>query len=389
MRVVHLIDSLRAGGKERQVIEVLKGLVRSNVQVMLGVMDSVDFFKRDAEDLGIAMRHLPRWVRWDPFVFQRMWQLLNSYKPDLIHTHDWMTSFYAVPLAKTLGVPLVNGSIRNSFRRGDLRWHLERMLLCSSDGIVANSHAGLRSRRFDISPTRTVIHNGFDPSRLTKLTPARDIRRALDIEAPHVVGMVAVFKDHKDYPTYLAAAQQILSRRDDVVFLAVGDGDNLEACKRTVPPSCTRIRFVGGSKDVESLVNVFDIGVLATHGEGISNSIMEYMALGKPVVASEGGGTCELVQDGATGFLVARSDPEALAARICQLLDSRELRRRMGAAGQSRIEQAFSVNRLTADILNFYESVLVTAGRSVETRHSTGQTAMIDYEERCDGRFVD
>ena len=77
------------------------------------------------------------------------------------------------------------------------------------------------------------------------------------------------------------------------------------------------------------MVNVFDIGVLATHGEGISNSIMEYMALGKPVVASEGGGTCELVQDGITGFLVPRRDPQALAARISQLLDDQEAGRRM------------------------------------------------------------
>jgi glycosyltransferase involved in cell wall biosynthesis len=172
--------------------------------------------------------------------------------------------------------------------------------------------------------------------------------------------MVAVFKDHKDYATYLAAAQQVLSRRKDVVFLAVGDGETLEVCKKSVPADCTRIRFVGASKDVESMVNVFDVGVLATHGEGISNSIMEYMALGKPVIASEGGGTCEIVLDGITGFLVPPRDPQALAARICQLLDNQEMSRCMGSAGQRRIEEAFSVDRLTTDTLRFYEFVLNT-----------------------------
>ncbi len=357
MKIVHFIDSLRAGGKERQLVELLKGLVRSNIEVLLVVMDSADFFKRDAQALGITMREMPRQRRWDPLVFLRLWHVLKAYKPDAIHTHDWMTSFYALPLAKALGVPLVNGSIRNSFRRGGVRWHAERMLLSYSDGIVANSYAGLKSRDFEISPNRTVIRNGFDISRLTKLTPQRDVRAAWNIDGRQVVGMVAVFKDHKDYDTYLAAAQQILSRRNDVLFLAVGDGDNLEACKRSVPTDCTGIRFLGGSKDVESVVDIFDVGVLATHGEGISNSIMEYMALGKPVVASEGGGTCELVLDGITGFLVPPRDPQALAAKICQILDNPEMGRRMGCGGRRRIEEMFSVERLAADTVSFYQSV--------------------------------
>lgn len=358
MKIVHFIDSLRAGGKERQLVELLKGLVRSDTEVLLAVMESAEFFKRDAEALGILVRDMPRRWRWDPFVFRQLWHLLKAYKPDAIHTHDWMTSFYALPLAKAMGIPLINGSIRNSFRRGGVRWQVERMLLAWSDGIVANSSAGLRSRRFEISPTRTVIRNGFDVSRLTTLKPQRDVRAAWNIDGQQVVGMVAVFKDHKDYATYLAAAQDILSRRNDVVFVAVGDGDNLEACKQSVPAGCTGIRFVGAAKDVESIVNTFDIGVLATHGEGISNSIMEYMALGKPVVASEGGGTCELVLDGITGFLVPPRNPCALAAKISQLLDQPEMSRRMGAAGHERIGMAFSVERLAADTVSFYESVL-------------------------------
>ena len=360
MRVAHFIDSLRAGGKERQLVELLKGLVRSNVQVLLGVMDSANFFKRDAEALGIDMRDMPRRRRWDPSIFARLWRLLKVYEPDVIHTHDWMTSFYSLPLAKALGIPLINGSIRNSFQRDGVRWHAERLLLRCSDAVVANSYAGLQSRRFDLSPNRTVIRNGFDVSRLTQLAPVHDVRTACDIDGHRVVGMVAVFKDHKDYATYLSAARQIVAHRHDVVFLAVGDGETLEACKKSVPADCSRLKFVGGAKDVESVVNIFDIGVLATHGEGISNSIMEYMALAKPVVASHGGGTSELVLEGVTGFLVPPRDPSALAARICQLLDDPALARQMGAAGRRRIEQAFSVEQLTADTLKFYESVVTT-----------------------------
>jgi glycosyltransferase involved in cell wall biosynthesis len=88
---------------------------------------------------------------------------------------------------------------------------------------------------------------------------------------------------------------------------------------------------------VESYINVMDVCVLATFTEGISNSVMEYMALGKPVVATEGGGTGELVRSGETGFLVKPSDPGMMAGKIEELISDEELRKRMGEMGKDRI----------------------------------------------------
>src|SRR5262249_16906176 len=97
---------------------------------------------------------------------------------------------------------------------------------------------------------------------------------------------------------------------------------------------------------LESLINLFDVGVLATFTEGISNSIMEYMALSKPVVATDGGGTKELVLEGETGFLVPAGDAAALAARLDALLDDARLATRMGLAGRARLLAAFDLSSL-------------------------------------------
>src|SRR5262249_61588037 len=119
----------------------------------------------------------------------------------------------------------------------------------------------------------------------------------------------------------IRVARKISRERKGIVFVAVGDGETLEASKK-IAAGTEAIKFLGKRKNIEQLVETFDIGVLSTFTEGLSNSIMEYMALRKPVVATDGGGTRELVVDGETGFLVPPENPDALAAKIEYLLDN-------------------------------------------------------------------
>ena len=106
------------------------------------------------------------------------------------------------------------------------------------------------------------------------------------------------------------------------------------------------IRLFGAHDQVESIINIFDIGVLSTFTEGISNSIMEYMALSKPVVATEGGGTKELVVNGETGILIPPKSPAILAEKINYLLRSPQLLESMGTKGKKRIENLFNIKQM-------------------------------------------
>ena len=114
------------------------------------------------------------------------------------------------------------------------------------------------------------------------------------------------------------------------------------------------IRFLGKQRDIESIVNVFDVGVLASYADGISNSIMEYMAVGKPVVATDHGGTREIVVHNKTGFLVEPKNPGQMAAKIEFLLNDRETARAMGQEGYERLRHEFSLERMTKRYIELY-----------------------------------
>ena len=287
------------------------------------------------------------------------------FKPDIIQTWDSMTSVYALPIAKILGVRLVNGMIRNApsklrfFNKDGIR---AKLTFPFSDAIVSNSYAGLNSYNAT-SQKGVCIHNGFDSHRIKNLQDKETVKRSFSISTEKVVGMVASFSNNKDYETFISASQMVLKKRGDVTFLAIGDGKNLIRCRKLVRPKFkSKIKFLGLQNDVESLVNTFDIGILATdtrfHGEGISNSIIEYMILGKPVVATDSGGTKELVINGKTGFLVKPHDVEDMGKRIGQLLEDNKLTNKMGKAGRERIEKHFNLEHMTNAFIELYRKLI-------------------------------
>jgi glycosyltransferase involved in cell wall biosynthesis len=189
--------------------------------------------------------------------------------------------------------------------------------------------------------------------------------------------MVASFSRFKDYDTYFEAAQRIVAQRDDVTFVAIGAGPRFEEYKAKFPEEqFPRIRLPGRRADVESIVNILSIGVLTsntdTHGEGISNAIMEYMALGKPVVATDCGGNGELILEGETGYLIANRDTDALCNRLELLLGDAALARRLGEAGRRRIAETFGLERMTASYAALYRSLAASRREPVHGEAAAG-----------------
>lgn len=359
MRVAYIIDSLRVGGKERQTVELLKGLAfHDQLSVLLICMGPESFFEPQLANTSVRIHRLLRHRRWDVGMFARLYGVLNDFRPDIIHTTCWMTSLYGLPLARWLHVKMVNGSIRNAFARRTLRWRVERLLLKLSDARLANSKAGLLSRGF--SPKgggNHVVHNGFDFARTADKGSGVKQQVLDSFKGRKIVGMVAQFKDDKDYETYFEAARLLLGKRKDVVFLAVGDGKNFQDFRRRFG-TVGGIEFLGRQQAVEAVISTFDVGVLATFTEGIPNCVMECMALGKPVVVTDGGGSSELVLNGVTGFLVPPRDPVSLEERIAYCLDHPEEAIQLGRAGHIRLANVFSIGQLIEGTLSVYRKTL-------------------------------
>lgn len=359
MKVLFFINTLTSGGKERRLTELMKHLRSStNVEFALAVM-SKDIHYKEVFNLGISVHYLIRKTKKDISIFSKLYRLCKDYKPDILHCWDGMTAVYSSPVCKLLNIKLVNGMVidtpqkKNILNKSYLR---AKLTFPFSNIIVGNSNAGLAAYKAPKSKS-VCIYNGFNFERLNGLM-TNDQEKKFAKNGSYAVGMVASFSKYKDYKTYFEAAQLLLRKRDDIIFFAAGNKtDSPEAQSLIGHEYQDHFRLLGPISEIEALINSLDIGVLSTFTEGISNSIMEYMALEKPVIATSGGGTNEIVVNNKTGFLIGQSDPRQLAEKIEILLNDVELRRKMGMAGKKRIDELFLIHEMVDKYVSVYNKL--------------------------------
>lgn len=348
------------GGKERRLIELLKGLKHfDNIESELVVM-SDEIHYTEVCDLGIKIYSLVRKTTFDISIILRLYKLCKNIKPDIVHCWDSMTAVYSVPVCKLLNIRLVNGMVTNSPKKRNVlnkHWFRAKLTFPFSDVIIGNSNSGLRAYRSPEHKSK-VINNGFNFKRINNLTPTEIIREELKITTEFIVGMVASFSENKDYRTFYTAAMALLNKRKDVTFIAIGKGTDSENSIGYIDKQFKKyFRLLGKKSGIESYINAMDICVLSTYTEGISNSILEYMALGKPVIATDGGGTNEIVEDNKTGFLINQSDQGDLAEKLELLLNDRELCKTMGSAGKERVIAKFSIDYMVEEYIYIYNCI--------------------------------
>jgi glycosyltransferase involved in cell wall biosynthesis len=359
IKILFFIDGLRLGGKERRLIELLKGLKKHPEFEIVVASFWKEICYKEFFKLNIPFILIEKKRKFDPAIFFKFYNLIQKIKPDVVHTWSSTNASYSIFAKIFSNFTLVNSQITDAPLK--INWFSQfgiqtKLNFIFSDAILANSKAGLLS--YNAPEYKSiVIYNGFDFSRLYNLKSPDIVRKKFKITTKHVVGMVASFSLLKDYENYIKAAQHILNKNDAITFLCVGAGDDGPYRQLVMPKFSTKIIFLGPRKNVESIMNICDIGVLATYTEGIANSIMEFMVLGKPVVATDGGGTKELIKDGKTGFLVKPMSSEELALKIEYLLNNREIRSTMGEKGRNRIKIEFSIEKMINSFVNCYRAL--------------------------------
>lgn len=361
MKIFFFIDAFNAGGKERRLTELIKGL-RSNPDIAFElVVMSKEIHYKEVLDLGVKIHYIIRKTKKDFSVFNRVYKLCKEHRPDCVHCWDSMTSMYVIPAVKMLGIKYVNGMVVDAPKQQNIfnkNWLRGKLAFPFSHLIIGNSQAGLAAYKAP-GKKSVCIHNGFNFSRIDTINNVTSTREQLGIKTTYVVGMVASFSKYKDYKTYFKAAQAVLKNRKDITFLAIGDGTDSDDAKALVDDKVKdHFRFLGRRSGIESLINAMDVCVLSTFTEGISNSILEYMALGKPVIATNGGGTNEIIDDGKTGFLVEPQNPAALSEKINLLLDNSELCVQMGWAAKQRVQNDFSIERMVSKYIDNYRKLV-------------------------------
>ena len=364
-RIIFFIGSLQVGGKERRLIELLTYLQgKEQYELMVIVTDPMieyPYFNKLNINCQVILKS---WKKNDLTIFYKFYKKCKQFKPDIIHTWGRMQSFFALPAVIGLGIPLVNSQITgapSNLSKWSLNGLVDQINFSLSTIVLANSQAGLKA--FGPPERKSkVIYNGLNFSRFENLAAPEAIKLKYGIKTPFAVVMVASFSNKKDYPLFFSLAEQITRTRDDISFVAAGDftGSELEPYLKLAKGN-SRIVLTGRINDVEALVNSCTIGVLFTdkiNGEGISNSILEYMSLAKPVIAYDAGGTKEIVHHQVNGYLITHETEKEISELITGLIDDREKCTAFGQAGRRIIEAFFLLDRMGKAFEQTYEDVL-------------------------------
>lgn len=362
MRVLFFTDTLGFGGKERRLLELIRYLKQNTDHTLALVLTEKEIYYEYVHEMGIPITIIERkFSRFDPLPLYKFYKYCRAFQPDIIHTWGVMTTFYAIPAKLLCRKPLISSMI------ADVQGNTELFSIKSiffkigysfCDLVLSNSKAGIKAYKVD--PKKSgVIWNGVHPERFQHEFDTEATRHELGVTTRYMIVMVGSFWIYKDYDLFVEVAREIRKIRNDVTFVAVGDGINFDRIQQRIKnENVDNIILTGRRKDVERLVAAADIGLLCTFSEGISNAIIEYMALGKPVVATDTeGGSNEIIVEGETGYCVARST-KTVVPLLNLLLDNQPLRAAMGAKGKERIASQFSVSRMGNEFGNVYEEII-------------------------------
>lgn len=361
MKILFVIESLRSGGKERRLLELIKFLEqKKDIQISLILLEEEIHYKY-VESLNVNIEIFKRHkLKKDPTVFYKILNHCRKFKPDIIHTWGIMPSIYSIPAKLFTGKKMVSSIINSgkyNLRKYSLEYFFFKITVLFSNHLLSNSKAGLMAYKIK-SNKASVINNGVWMDRFNISEDLGELKKKYHI-ANYAVIMSASFSNTKNYTLFVDVAKNLASIRNDIVFIASGDGPGFKEIRdRIEKEKISNIILTGRTDKVEKLISISDIGLLFTYSEGISNSIIEYMAMEKPVITTDTeGGSKELVIHEKTGYIVENSISD-ISNLIQKLLDNPGLKERMGFEGKKRISEHFNMEIIGEKYFSLYKKLI-------------------------------
>ena len=359
--------SFDPGGTERQMTELIRRVDRSRWTVhvvtfrphgawfdrVAEAAESVATFPVASFKSARTVAHAWRFARW-----------CREHRIAVVHTAELYSNIFGLPGAAFAGVPVRIGNRReiNPDKSG-AHIALQRAAYGCAHTIVANSHAAVARLMTERVPAQRIalISNGIDADRYLPRSPRVPLRRVV---------MVANLRAEKGHNVLIDAAAAVLRTYPDARFACVGDGperDRLIALARDRGVAHA-VTFPGHADDVPAVLAASDLFVLPSRSEAFPNAVLEAMAAGLPVVASNVGGIPEIVEDGRTGLLTPTGDPSELADRLLRLMSSPTLADTLGGAARAEIRARFSFDRMVAGFEQLYLTQLARHGAWLKPR---------------------
>jgi glycosyltransferase involved in cell wall biosynthesis len=361
--ILHLIETNGPGGAENVLINLSSGLDRNRFRPIVCLRK--DGWLKDE----LERRKISTYVKREKgfidigFII-RLLRLIIREKISLIHSHEFLMSFYGTLIGELVKIPVITTFHGKDYYWEKARRRLAMLFIANNSQLVTVSRdlgkfleekIGIRASRIK------TVYNGIDINMFSKKNSPAAKREELRIEGnTKIVGTVGNLYPVKGQIHLIRAIPLVLSDNPNVMFLFIGRGDQekdlrQEALNLNVS---SRVRFLGFRSDVPALLDVMDVFVLPSLSECLPLSVLEAMAKKIPPVVTDVGGNREIIDDGVTGCVVPPANADALADSISLLLKNEKMAEAIGKKASEVVKQRFSLELMIAKYEEIYNSML-------------------------------
>ena len=380
---------LVSGGTQRHLLEVLRLIDRARFVPLVIAAKSGGPLGAAVRASGVELVELnlgPTMVSRDFLrCVRETVATLRAHRVGIVQYFEWRAGMIALMAARRAGGCRIVAARRSVPKERGTQRLLAELVVRAADRVIVNAEllrpSGRAGQRTDVIPSGV----DTDVFRPTDSGAEAKMRLGLAADRP-VIGTVGRLEPRKGTATLVAAVAALRAEgRHDATLVVVGDGPlraELAAdAERLGIPS--HVRLLGDRADVSAVLAALDVFVLPSRTEGMSNALLEAMAMARPVVATAVGGTPEVIADGESGVLVAADDPAAMAAAVGRLLDTPVLAARIGAAARQTVEERYGARSMVRRLEAVYAAVASSGGITTGGRAALVSARNLDSLEEC------
>jgi glycosyltransferase involved in cell wall biosynthesis len=370
IKIVYVITSTGVGGAEKILYYTVTGLDSTKYSISLCSLKERGEIAKELEKCGVQI-HCLRMVNKEGVIgwlssiitLFRLFSYLRKLRPTIVHSFLFRANILARIAGYLTGVPIIISSIRVMGGEKEFFHFLERMTSFVVDRYVTVSESvkGYIIQKSKIPVEKvSVIYNGVNIKNCDSLQ-VQNVKLSFSREAGNII-LMTVGRLHKQKGHYylIHAISKVKKEVLKIRLLIIGEGEEEKNLKNLVKSLdlTDQIIFTGLKYDVENILPIAELFILPSLWEGMPNAVLEAMATGKPVVATEVGGIPELVIHGETGLLVPPKDSDALASAIIDLLQDKLKAKKMGEVGRIRVEEHFNISKTVEKTESLYQELL-------------------------------
>lgn len=370
LHIAYLMTDVGPGGLQNMVFNLAHRLDPSRFTCTIVSLSQLFPLTRHVETDRVKIMIFDKKPGNDPRLMYRLYRYLQHERPHIVQTHNWGTLFEGFLAAKLAGVPVLIHAERGTIQGRKRNLFFQRALWGAVNQVLSVSeiHRQLLSATVGFPSERIKpISNGVDTDIFQPRSDEKTaIRTKLGFEPERFyIGTVGNLRPVKNHALLLRACKQLCMEQDDVRLIIAGTGPLKEPLNELAGQLGIqhKIRLLGARTDIPEVLNALDLFVLPSLSEGMPNAVLEAMACGLPVVATEVGGVSEVVEHGVTGLLVPSEDEEALASRLEELVCSETKRQMLGKNARERALACFSLDKMVRAYEQLYVSLV--KGRTV------------------------